>query len=67
MQNNEQSQSPNIEENAVSVKILPFSVDRPDMWFYQFEVQFQILGITLEETKFNYLLTQLEPSHYKII
>lgn len=49
------------EANKVSVKIPPFWVDKPEMWFYQVEAQFAISGITTEETKFNYLVAQLEP------
>ena len=50
-----------VEASAVSIKIPPFWVDRPEMWFYQVEAQFKISGITAEETKFNYLTAQLEP------
>lgn len=50
-----------VETSAVSVKIPPFWVDRPEMWFYQVEAQFKISGITSEDTKFNYLIAQLEP------
>ncbi|XP_035205422.1 uncharacterized protein LOC118180427 [Stegodyphus dumicola] len=49
------------EANRVSVKIPPFWVDKPEIWFYQVEAQFAISGITSEETKFNYLVAQLEP------
>ncbi|XP_076660307.1 uncharacterized protein LOC143363628 [Halictus rubicundus] len=55
---------PNVEEydvNKVSIKIPPFWVDKPEIWFYQVEAQFQIGNITQEDTKFNYLIAQLEP------
>ncbi|GFX89473.1 uncharacterized protein TNCV_483081 [Trichonephila clavipes] len=32
----------------------------PEIWFYQVEAQFQISRISLEETKFHYLVSQLE-------
>lgn len=47
----------------VSVKISPFWVDKPEIWFFQVEAQFKISGITAEETKFNYLISQLDPKY----
>ncbi|GBM34504.1 Transposon Ty3-G Gag-Pol polyprotein [Araneus ventricosus] len=49
------------ELHKVSVKIPPFWIDKPEIWFYQVEAQFKIRGITAEETKFIYLITQLDP------
>ncbi|XP_042908752.1 uncharacterized protein [Parasteatoda tepidariorum] len=49
------------EASAVSIKIRPFWVERPEMWFFRVEAQFRIAGIVAEETKFNYLVAQLEP------
>ncbi|GBL83666.1 hypothetical protein AVEN_132597-1 [Araneus ventricosus] len=49
------------ELHKVSVKILPFWIDKPEIWFYQVDAQFKISGITAEETKFNYLISQLDP------
>lgn len=49
------------EVSRVSVKIPPFWSEKPEIWFYQVEAQFSICGITAEETKFNYLVSQLEP------
>lgn len=37
------------------------------MWFFQVEAQFSISDITSEETKFNYLVAQLEPKFMEII
>lgn len=53
--------SKTLEASAVSVKIPPFWVDKPEMWFFQVEAQFQICNIVTEDTKFNYLVAQLEP------
>ncbi|UYV81197.1 K02A2.6-like, partial [Cordylochernes scorpioides] len=47
----------------VSIKIPPFWTDKPEIWFYQVEAQFNINAITSEETKFNYLIAQLEPKY----
>lgn len=55
------STSNSLEASAVSIKIPPFWTDKPEVWFYQVEAQFQISKITSEETKFNYLVAQLEP------
>ncbi|GBM01673.1 hypothetical protein AVEN_271928-1 [Araneus ventricosus] len=49
------------ELHKVSVKIPPFWIYKPEIWFYQVEAQFKISGITAEETKFNYLISQLDP------
>ncbi|GBM80079.1 hypothetical protein AVEN_21796-1 [Araneus ventricosus] len=49
------------ELHTVSVKIPPFWINKPEIWFYQVEAQFKISSITAEETKFNYLISQLDP------
>ncbi|GFV55859.1 peptidase A2 domain-containing protein [Trichonephila clavipes] len=59
--------SKNLEMSAVSIKIPPFWTDRPEIWFYQVEAQFQISKISLEETKFHYLVSQLEPKYVENI
>ncbi|GFW64996.1 transposon Ty3-G Gag-Pol polyprotein [Trichonephila clavipes] len=53
--------------SAVNIKIPPFWTDRPEIWFYQVEAQFQISRISLEETKFHYLVSQLEPKYVENI
>lgn len=55
------------EVNKVSVKIPPFWCDRPEVWFFQVEAQFQISGITADATKFNYIVAQLEPKYVENI
>lgn len=47
--------------NSVSVKIPQFWQDKPEIWFYQVEAQFTISNITVDKTKFNYLVSQLDP------
>lgn len=49
------------ESCKVSIKIPPFWPARPEVWFYQVEAQFKLNLITSEDTKFNYLVSQLEP------
>ncbi|UYV79078.1 hypothetical protein LAZ67_17001042 [Cordylochernes scorpioides] len=51
----------------VSVKIPPFLVEKPEIWFFQVEAQFKIGGIIQEDTKFNYLISQLEPKYIENI
>ncbi|UYV82469.1 hypothetical protein LAZ67_21002319, partial [Cordylochernes scorpioides] len=51
----------------VSVKIPPFWVEKPEIWFFQVEAQFKIGGIIQEDTKFNYLISQLEPKYIENI
>ncbi|GFQ94097.1 transposon Ty3-G Gag-Pol polyprotein [Trichonephila clavata] len=48
------------EANKVSVKIPPFWEEKPEIWFFQVEAQFSIANINQEETKFNYLVAQLD-------
>lgn len=64
--------TPNVAENsveasAVSIKIPPFWTDKPEIWFYQVEAQFQISRVTAEDTMFNYLVAQLEPRYLENI
>lgn len=49
------------EANKISVKIPPFWKVKPEIWFLQVEAQFSIANITQDQTKFNYLVAQLEP------
>lgn len=49
------------EASKVSIKIPPFWTEKPEMWFVTIEAQFKIAGITCDETKFNYLIAQLDP------
>ncbi|GFQ77072.1 uncharacterized protein TNCT_646171 [Trichonephila clavata] len=60
-------ESKNLETSAVSIKIPPFWTDRLEIWFFQVEAQFQISRISSEETKFNYLVSQLEPKYVENI
>ncbi|GFR29139.1 peptidase A2 domain-containing protein [Trichonephila clavata] len=54
-------------KNLASIKIPPFWIDRPEIWFYQVEAQFQISRISLEKIKFKYLVSQLEPKYVENI
>ena len=63
----DESKPESAEVHKVSVKIPPFWVNRPEIWFYQVEAQFKISGIVSEETKFNYLVSQLEPKYVENI
>lgn len=73
MQNQDQSNSsnpfadPTQELNAVSIKFPPFWPEKPEIWFYQIEAQFEINRITTENTRFNYLVAQLEPKYLENI
>ncbi|UYV81644.1 K02A2.6-like, partial [Cordylochernes scorpioides] len=55
------------EIGKVSVKIPPFLVEKPEIWFFQVETQFKIGGIIQEVTKFNCLISQLEPKYIENI
>lgn len=47
----------------VGVKAPVFNADDPQLWFAQLEGQFVLSNITTDNTKFYYVLAQLEPQH----
>lgn len=49
------------EASKVNIKIPPFWTEKPEMWFVTIEAQFKIARITCDETKFSYLIAQLDP------
>ena len=44
-------------EHTVSLKLLTFWTCQPQVWFAQAEAQFNIMGITVDETKYFYVLS----------
>ena len=53
----EEMQSPEV--YRVAVRLPPFWPDRPAIWFAQAKAQFQPAAITRQQTKFNYVVSQL--------
>ncbi|KAL4148407.1 hypothetical protein QTP88_002660 [Uroleucon formosanum] len=53
-------QTPTASVNHVTVKLPPFWAEKPSLWFSQVDLQFAISGITSEETKFHYVVAQLD-------
>ncbi|GBN42746.1 hypothetical protein AVEN_245684-1 [Araneus ventricosus] len=49
------------EAKKVSVEIPSFWEEKPEIWFFHVEAYFSIANITQDQTKFNYLVAQLEP------
>lgn len=47
----------------VGVKAPKFNADDPELWFAQLEGQFALSNISMDTTKFYYVLSQLEPQH----
>lgn len=57
---NNTNPEPKPEICKVAVKLPTFWPDRPSLWFAQAEAQFQISGVTADNTKFNYIISQLD-------
>ena len=49
--------------NRVAVRIPTFWAQDPEMWFAQVETQFALAGITTEDTKFNYVASNLDSKY----
>ena len=47
-------------EHAVSLKLPTFWMLQPEVWFTQAEAQFNLRGITANDTKYFYVLTALD-------
>lgn len=44
----------------VAVKLPPFWPTQPDIWFHQVEARFNLAGVTQDQTKFNYIVSELD-------
>jgi hypothetical protein len=43
-----------------AMQLLPFWAERPAMWFAQAKAQFPLVGISSKQTKFCYVILQLD-------
>ncbi|GFR07885.1 uncharacterized protein TNCT_222271 [Trichonephila clavata] len=48
------------EINRVAVKLPPFWRNKPNLWFFQLEAQFDVANITQDQTKYNIVLSALD-------
>ncbi|XP_023724845.1 uncharacterized protein LOC111873962 [Cryptotermes secundus] len=48
------------ETPTIAVRLPPFWADRPAVWLAQAEAQFTLAGISSEQTKFCYMISQLD-------
>lgn len=60
--NNEMPNVPPMVER-VSVRVPPFWPEDPAMWFSQLEAQFSLSNVTVDVTKYNYVIANLEPRY----
>lgn len=62
---------PDVQHAAVDaaqlVKILPFWKENPSLWFAQIEAAFGISRISSDETKFRYVVVNLEPTILPVV
>ena len=47
-------------ENAVALKLPPFWISQPGVWFQQAEAQFTLRNITADDTKYFYVVAALD-------
>ena len=50
-----------------AVNLPPFWPDQPAVWFAQAEAQFKLAAITCQETKFNYVVSQLNQQQAALV
>ncbi|GBM49586.1 Transposon Ty3-I Gag-Pol polyprotein [Araneus ventricosus] len=58
--NNQDSVSDDATIARVGVKLPPFWKANPALWFVQLEAQFALAGITVDDTKFNYVISAVD-------
>lgn len=69
--NNNSVQQPQSVETTevfkVATKVPPFYSDKPDLWFYQVEAQFRNNKITRDQTKYDIVVSNLDPKYLDVV
>lgn len=60
----EQSEHKHPAVDSIRVKVPPFWPDDPELWFAQLEGQFALANITVDSTKYNYVISNLEYKYF---
>lgn len=53
--------------DRIGVRVPPFYPAKPSLWFAALESQFALANITLDSTKYNHIISQLDPAYADIV
>lgn len=56
-----------VEVFKVTTKVPPFYSERPDLWFHQVEAQFRNNKISIDQTKYDIVVSGLDPKYLDVV